>query len=324
SFPTCGEHHHIKLIEQQNMDFNERAFFTNFYHLMRFFTGYLILLSACSPFASGRIWGKYRSNDPKLPFPRCVRSLRVLYNKKHLCNFQEGEYMPYLEKGWLDRSYFVNEFKRQSNSFRNDTHFLDMDPCSKETGTTEIRFFDSQPSIARRVGLAAIIQMMAKKAKKLMIKDEMNILEILKEPNANLQAIKKMSCEGGFWFRPSRESIFRNPNNMIKLKRSDMERTVLSDLVLEMLYFLRSEISEGNLVHSHFLDPIRHSIYGMGGKGISPAQYWLFVYINFNQDMVRIVRRLMESSKKGINIWYDPIVNEPFTLSQLDSAGGSR
>ncbi|UCG68216.1 MAG: hypothetical protein JSV09_10360, partial [Thermoplasmata archaeon] len=26
SFPTCGEHHHIKLIEQENMDFNERAF----------------------------------------------------------------------------------------------------------------------------------------------------------------------------------------------------------------------------------------------------------------------------------------------------------
>jgi gamma-glutamyl:cysteine ligase YbdK (ATP-grasp superfamily) len=324
SFPTCGEHHHIKIVEQKNMDFNERAFFTNFYHLVRFFTGYLILLSACSPFTSGRLWGSYRSNDPKLPFPRCVRSIRVLYNKKHLCNFQEGEYMPYLEKGWVDRSYFVNEFKRQSGSYRNDTHFLDMDPYSNKTGTTEIRFFDSQPSIARRVGLAAIIQMLAIKAKKLMIKDEMNILEILKENNLNLHAVKKMSCEGGFWFKPSREAIFRNPNNMSKLKPSDMGRSVLSDLVLEMLYFLGTEINERNLVHSHFLDPIRHSIYGMKGKGMSPALYWLFVFVNFNQDMSKVVNRILDSSKKGINIWYDPIVNEPFTLSQFHGPGGSR
>jgi len=131
SFPTCGEHHHIKLIEQNTMNLNERAFFTNFYHLVRLLTPYLILLSTCSPFASERLWGRFRSNDLKLPFPRCVRSLRVLYNKKHLCNFQDGEYMPYLEMGWVDSNYFVEEFKKQSNSYRNDTHFLDLDPYSR-------------------------------------------------------------------------------------------------------------------------------------------------------------------------------------------------
>lgn len=324
SFPTCGEHHHIKLIEQSTMGLNERAFFTNFYHLIRFFTPYLILLSACSPFASERIWGKYRSNDLKLPFPRCVRSLRILYNKKHLCNFQDGEYMPYLEMGWVDRNYFIEEFKKQSNSYRNDTHFLDIDPYSKGFGTTEIRFFDTQPSIARRVGIASLMQMLAKKAKKLIIKDQDYVLPELSETNANLQALKKLACEGGNWFRPARDHIFRNPNNMIKLKQSGFENTILSDLVLEMLHFLKEEINEMNLIYSHFLDPIRYSIYGLDGNGISPAQYWLFTYVNLDKDMFRIVNRIIESSIKSTNIWYDPIVNEPLLLSQFRDKGGNR
>lgn len=320
SFPTCGEHHHIKLIEQKTMGLDERVFFTNFYHLIRFFTAYLILLSACSPFASGKLWGRYRPNDSEMPFPRCVRSIRVLYNRKHLCNFQDGEYMPYLGMGWLDRGYFIEEFKRQSNSYRTDTHFLDIDPYSKKTGTTEIRFFDSQPSIARRVGLAALIQMLAKKAKKLLLKDEKRVLELLKETNPNLQALKKMACEGGNWFRPSRDSVFGKRNDVFKLKRSQIEKNIFSDLVLEMLYFIRSEIDESNLIYSHFLDPIRHSIYGLDGNGISPAQYWLLIYVNQGQDMLRVVNRILESSKKGSNMWYDPIVDEPVMLNQLVDA----
>ncbi len=324
SFPTCGEHHHIKLIEQRTMGLDERAFFTSFYHLVRFFTPYLILLSACSPFASGKLWGRYRPNDLGLPFPRCVRSIRVLYNKKHLCNFQEGEYMPYLDMGWLDRSYFIQEFKRQSNSFRNDTHFLDIDPYSKENRTTEIRFFDTQPSIARRVGLAILIQMLAKKAKKILVRDEENILDIMKETNGNLQALKKMACEGGNWFKPSINSIFGKSNITGKLKRSVIEKSILSDLVLEMLYFLRVEINESDLIYSHFLDPIRYSIYGLDGNGISPAQHWLFVYVNQGQDMFKVVNRILESSTKSTNIWYDPVVNEPVTLSQLTDVEGNR
>lgn len=323
SFATCGEHHHLKLIDQKSISFDEKAFFTNYYHLVRYLLPYMILLSASSPFASGGLWGKYRPNDLELPFPRCVRSIRILYNKKHLCNFQDGEYMPYLEKGWMDRGYFISEFRKQSNSYRRDTHFLDMDPYSKTSTTTEIRFFDTQPSIARRIGLAAILQMLTRKAKKLLVKEGDSVLELLKEPNINLQAIKKMACEGGNWFRPSKESIFGKHNSVGKLKKSIIERSVLSDLVLQMLHFLREEINDNNLIYSHFLDPIRHSIYGLNGNGISPAQYWLMVYINQDQDTFRVVNRIIESTKKGTDMWYDPIVSEPVTFNQINS-GGSR
>ncbi|UCE36312.1 MAG: hypothetical protein JSW00_12340 [Thermoplasmata archaeon] len=324
SFPTCGEHHHIKLIDPQTMGLDERAFFTNFYHLVRFFTAYLILLSACSPFASRGLWGRFRADDPEMPFPRCVRSIRVLYNKKHLCNFQEGEYMPYLEKGWLDKKYFVEEFKAQSNSYRTDTHFLDVDPISKANHTTEIRFFDSQPSVARRVGLAVLIQMLARKAKKLVVEDEDNLLEVLKEPNETLHALKKTACEGGNWFRPSKDPIFGELSDKLKLKKSRIEKNILSDLALGMMYIIRTEIKESNVIYSHFLDPIRHSIYGMDGNGISPAQYWLFTYINLEQNINPVVEKILDASKRGMNMWYDPIVNEPIFMNNGFKTRGDR
>ncbi|UCF07205.1 MAG: hypothetical protein JSW28_05995, partial [Thermoplasmata archaeon] len=292
-------------------------FFTHFYHLVRFFEPYLVLLSACSPFASGRLWGRFNPDDPELPFPRCLRSIRVIYNKKHLCNFQEGEYMPYLEQGWLNTRYFLKEFQKQSNSYRSDTHFLDVDPYSKNNHTTEIRFFDSQPSVTRRVGLAALLQMLAKKAKKLAEKDEKNILDTLKERNDSLHALKKMACEGGSWFKPRRDPIFNEASGSVKLKHSRIEKNIFSDLVLEMIYVIRTEIRESNLIYSHFLDPIRQSIYGLEGDGISPAQYWLFKYIESGQDIDSIIFQILEAAKKGQNIWYDPLVNDPIVLNDL-------
>jgi hypothetical protein len=322
TFPTCGEHHHIKVVKSDELTSDETVFFTNFYHLVRFFTSHLILLSACSPFASGGLWGRYRPDDAELPFPRCVRSIRVLYNKKHLCSFQDGEYMPYLERGWRGHKYFIDEFKEQSNSFRTDTHFFDLDPLSKQNKTMEIRFFDSQPSIARRVGMAALIQVLAKKAQKLVIEDEDNLLEVIKESNTNLQRLKKMACEGGCWFRPPSKPILGED---VKLKPSKIQKIIFSDLILEMMFFLRAEIRENNLIYSHFLDPMRHTIYDLGGNGVSPAQYWLIAYISENQNMNNVVKRLLDSSKKAVNIWYDPIVNEPIILESLNSSeeGGS-
>jgi hypothetical protein len=315
TFPTCGEHHHIKVVRSEKMTQEESVFFTNFYHLVRFFASHLILLSACSPFASGGLWGRYRSDDPQLPFPRCVRSIRVLYNKKHLCSFQDGEYLPYLDNGWRGQKYFVDEFKKQSNSFRTDTHFFDVDPLSKENKTMEIRFFDSQPSIARRVGLAALIQVLARKAQKLVAEDEDNLLEVIKESNTNLQRLKKMACEGGLWFRPPSKPIL---GENVKLKPSGIDRIIFSDLLLEMLFFLRGELRERNLIYSHFLDPIRHTIFDLGGNGISPAQYWLITYIKENQDMGRVAKRILDSSQRSTDMWYDPIIDDPVHLEDLN------
>jgi hypothetical protein len=325
SFPTCGEHHHIKVFRNADVERDERRVFSNFYHMVRFFAPYLILLSACSPFASGRMWGRFRRNDPEQLLPGCVRSLRVIYNKKHLCNFQEGEYLPYLEEGWQDEKYFLSEFRKQTGSFRTDSHFFDMDPLSKTNGTTEIRFFDSQPSVARRVGLAAVIQMLARKAVSMGIDREDNLAPHLVETNPDLLAVKKVACEGGNWFRPPINPRFIDLGEFVKLKRSGRDTLILSDLVLGMLYVLKDEFKTSNLIYSRFLEPIRHSIFGLDGNGISPAQYWLLVHAGNGEDMSMTVKGIMDAAGQAANMWYDPIVNEPIILDKvLDTQGNRR
>jgi gamma-glutamyl:cysteine ligase YbdK (ATP-grasp superfamily) len=151
SFVTAGEHHHLAVYAP-----GREAEFTRFYHLLRTFVPELILLTSDSTFASGKPTGRIRLNDLDMPFPRCTNTLRVINNRKHLCDFHDAEYVPYLEQGWKGKENFIAEFQKQSSSYRKDSHFLDIDPLSKG-GTTEIRIFDSQPSAARRVGVAAIL-----------------------------------------------------------------------------------------------------------------------------------------------------------------------
>jgi hypothetical protein len=129
-----------------------------------------------------------------------------------------------------------------------------------------------------------------------------------------------MACEGGCWFKPPSRPILGED---VKLKPSKIEKIIFSDLLLEMMFFLRSEIKESNLIYSHFLDPIRHSIYDLNGNGISPAQYWLFSYIQEDQDMGRVVRKILDSSAKAVDIWYDPIINNPLDLQGINKPFGS-
>jgi hypothetical protein len=85
-----------------------------------------------------------------------------------------------------------------------------------------------------------------------------------------------------------------------------------------MMFFLRGELRERNMIYSHFLDPIRHTIYDLGGNGISPAQYWLMTYIKENQDMGRVVSKILDSSERSTDMWYDPIISDPVHLEDLD------
>jgi hypothetical protein len=66
------------------------------------------------------------------------------------------------------------------------------------------------------------------------------------------------------------------------------------------------------------LDPIRHTIYDLGGNGISPAQYWLMTYIKENQDMDSVVKKILASSERSTDMWYDPVINDPVSLENLN------
>ena len=322
SFPTCGDHHHIGIMLDENSK-EQRAILSNFYHLMRLFIPQIINLSANSPFIDGKIMGRIRYGDFDAPFPGSVRSLRIMHNKKHLCNFSAMEYMPYLKKGWENPDEFIKEFKRQNNSFRTNTHFLDMDPWSPSNHTTEIRVSDSQPSVARRIGIAMIIQAIALKAKKMAENPESvdsKLRRAMAMDSSELFGMKKVAVQGGSWFKPRRPSIFSTRPR--KLKKSRFSDPIFSDTVLEMLNFLNPEFKEMKVIYSLFLNPIRHSVYACDGNGSSPAQYWMLDYARHDGDMETVVNHMLEATKKGRNMWYDVMVQSPITCKE--ALGGKR
>ncbi len=321
SFPTCGDHHHIGILMDPNDEMQKKTL-SNFYHLMRLFLPQIAILSANSPFIDGKMMGHIRYGDPDAPFIGSVRSLRIMHNKKHLCNFSAQEYVPYLEKGWQGPEYFINEFKRQNNSFRTNTHFLDMDPWSPSNHTTEIRISDSQPSVARRIGIAMIIQAVALKAMKMAKEGQIDpaINSAMKTPNRDLFDMKKVAVQGGNWFKPKKMSIFSKRGG--KLKYSRFADPIFSDTTLEMLNFLNPEFKEMKVIHSLFLNPIRSSVYACDGNGCSPAQYWMLDYVRSGEDMETVVKHMIKATRNGRNMWYDPLVYHPITCKE--ALGGKK
>lgn len=300
SFATCGEHHHLAVYAP-----GQEAGFTKFYHLLRAFIPSLLLMTSDSTFASGKPSGRIRLNDPDVPFPRCVNTLRVMNNRKHLCDFHDGEYIPYLAKGWKGKDNFIEEFQKQSGSFRKDSHFLDIDPLSR-AGTTEIRIFDSQPSVSRRVGVAAILQMIAHSAFNYLGTDPQPVLDL---PSRDLFNLKRLACDSGPWAKPTRASMFNPP--VKRLKKTGVEKELLSDLALEMGWYLHKSGVQMGVINSRFLYPVRHTIYSAGGKGMCLSQHWLLKFAKNGGQMQAIISEMMSAVEKSANLWYDPIVYDP-------------
>jgi len=300
SFATCGEHHHLAVYSK-----GHETEFTRFYHLLRVFLPLLILMTADSTFASGKPSGRIRLSDPEIPFPRCVNTLRVINNRKHLCDFHDGEYIPYLPDGWRGKENFIEEFHRQTGSYRKDTHFLDIDPVSKG-GTTEIRIFDSQPSVARRVGIAALLQMIAHSAFNSTPTTPLPVLDLSCK---QLFALKRLAADAGPWAKPTETSLFNPP--LKKLKRTGMERGLLSDLALEMLWYIHTSAVQMKVINSRFLYPLRQTVYGATGRGLCLSQYWLLRFAKCGGQMQSIVSEMFSAVEKSSNLWYDPMVYEP-------------
>jgi len=241
----------------------------------------------------------------------------VMNNRKHLCDFHDAEYIPYLGDGWKGKDNFIAEFQKQSNSFRKDSHFLDVDPLSK-AGTTEIRIFDSQPSVSRRIGVAAILQMIAHSAFNYLPSDPQPLLDL---PSRELFNLKRLACESGPWVRPTRVSLFNPP--IKRLKKTGTEKEIMSDLALEMGWYLHKSGVQMGMMNSRFLYPIRHTIYGMNGRGLCLSQHWLLKFARGGGQIQTVIAEMISAVEKATNMWYDPIVYDPvrFPLPQKEGQG---
>ncbi|MHA2323442.1 MAG: glutamate-cysteine ligase family protein [Candidatus Thorarchaeota archaeon] len=150
---SFGEHHHIL-----SPSIDEKTKIA-VYNMIRNFLPHLIALSVNSPFENKKPSDEVIvTDDGRVRAPRCKRSIRLFRNTTQMGPTNEFELIPYL------RGTDKEAFARHVN--RSYARMVDMYPFT-DYGTIEIRVFDTQLSIPRRMGLALLLQALALKAKKM-------------------------------------------------------------------------------------------------------------------------------------------------------------
>ena len=183
---SFGEHHHI--LSPSTDEKTKIAV----YNMIRNFLPHLIALSVNSPFENKKPSDEVSiSEDGLLRAPRCKRSIRLFRNTTQMGPTNEFELIPYL------RGTDKEAFARHVN--RSYARMVDMYPFT-DYGTIEIRVFDTQLSIPRRMGLALLLQALALKAKRMVERGE----PIPDVGPKTLAANREAALSAGLWgpFRP--------------------------------------------------------------------------------------------------------------------------
>lgn len=154
---SCGEHHHIGNLNQEDK--------IAAYNLLRNYVPHLISLTANSPFIyaspQGEIIIKKNFQNKNLILPKnCTRSFRLKYNTGQL-GPNSVTYLPWLPSN-ATRTDFATAVRKEFPEDR----FVDIYPFT-DYGTIELRFFDASPWMKLRLALVLLLQAICLKAKKL-------------------------------------------------------------------------------------------------------------------------------------------------------------
>ncbi|MFX0108617.1 MAG: hypothetical protein ACFE7R_10055, partial [Candidatus Hodarchaeota archaeon] len=302
---SFGEHHHIL---GPNV---EESTSLAIYNMIRNFIPHLIALSVNSPFENKKPTDQVVINsEGRIRAPRCKRSIRLLKNTTQMGPTNEFELIPYLTRA--DKEGFAKHVNR---SF---SRMVDMYPFT-DYGTIELRVFDTQLSVPRRVGLALILQALALKALRIKAKGQM-----IPDVGAKcLAANRTAAVSAGLWgpFRVSNTTI--NPEYMKIYNHTVSDEGIVSsnrcnrflgDAVVSMLFMIRDELEELGAVDNAFLQPLLVSIFG--SDFVSPrttaADYQLEVYAKSDMNMVVLMRSLIDITRECCTNWlYDPLEGTP-------------
>ncbi|MCF2136141.1 MAG: hypothetical protein K9W43_02785 [Candidatus Thorarchaeota archaeon] len=302
---SFGEHHHIL-----GPDVDE-ATKLGVYNMIRNFIPHLIALSVNSPFENKMPTSEVSVDEHgRLRAPRCKRSIRLSKNTTQLGPTSEFEFIPYLRSA--DEEYFA----RQVN--RSYARMVDLYPFT-DYKTIELRIFDTQLSVPRRVGIALLLQALALKAKKMVSKGE-NIPDMGAKA---LAANRESAVSAGLWapFRPgvgSENPTFTQAYNYrvrddgtIDTKKKNR---FMSDAVVSMLYLIREELEDLGLIENPFMQALFVSIFG--SEFVKPrttgAEFQLEVYAKSDLNMVVLLRNLAEITRSCCTNWlYDPLEGTP-------------
>jgi len=206
------------------------------------------------------------------------------------------------------------DFAKRVN--RSYARMVDMYPFT-DYGTIELRVFDTQLSIPRRMGLALILQALALKAKRMSEQGE-----IVPDIGAKTLAANRASAvSAGLWgpFHPSNgEDEFSTIYNQKITDTGEIHESkknrFLGDAIISMLYLIKDELDDLSIVENPFMQPLLASIFGseFSPPRTTSADFQLDVYAKSDFNMVVLLKRLVEVTRECSTNWlYDPIEGTP-------------
>jgi hypothetical protein len=302
---SFGEHHHI--LGPEIDDSTKLAV----YNMIRNFIPHLIALSVNSPFENKRPSDDVTIDDEgRVRAPRCKKSIRLLRNTTQMGPTNQFEFVPHMTTP--DREQFARHVNRSYS------RMVDLYPFTNY-GTVEIRIFDTQLSIPRRIGIALILQALAMKAKK-MSESSVNIPDVGSE---SLAANREAALTAGLWgpFKPSKTSEGMAYITTYNRQISDdgtidakKRNRFLGDAVASMLYLIREELEEINAFDNPFMQALLVSVFG--SEYVEPrttgADFQLQVYAKSDYNMVVLLKRLADVTRECSTNWlYDPLEGLP-------------
>jgi hypothetical protein len=300
---SFGEHHHI--LSHDVDDTTKIAV----YNIIRNFIPHLIALSVNSPFENKKPSDEISIDENGIVrAPRCRRSIRLYRNTTQMGPTNEFEMIPYIRVADKD------EFARHVN--RSYARMVDCYPFT-DYGTIELRIFDTQLSIPRRIGLALILQALALKAKRMVERGE-EIPDVgAKSLSANRASAVAAGLWGSFKSSDSSEEFLEIYNHQVSDEGAiDLKRRnrYLGDAVISMLYLIRNELDELKVVENPFMQALLVSVFGSeySSPRTTEADFQLNVYAKADFNMVVLLKRLADVTRECSTNWlYDPIEGTP-------------
>ncbi len=293
---TFGDHYHIGV-----NDGKEKA---AVYNMIRAFIPHLIALTVNSPFMNGKPTGVVRvrrRGRTSIIGRDCVRDLRLKYNTGQTGPADKDHYVPYLEV--LNRKTFDETVMREPP----DDRYVDVFPFT-EYGTIEVRVFDAQFSVARRLAVAALLQALALKAVKIVRKGG----KIPNVSSATLVENREKAVLYGLLgkFFPDRglEKHDRGFAEKYNINPAGKPNSKLFEAAQGMIEFIREEINE--LGYWDYLKPVLVSVYGSSRvePPCAPADFLLYLYDASASRIDRTISHLMEMTRKYCIGDGDPLV----------------
>ena len=300
---SFGEHHHIL-----SPSIDEKTKIA-VYNMIRNFIPHLIALSVNSPFENKAPSDEIIiDDDGRVRAPRCKRSIRLFRNTTQMGPTNEFELIPHIQDS--DKDAFAKHVNRSY------ARMVDMYPFT-DYGTIELRVFDTQLSIPRRMGLALILQALALKAKRMTERGE-TVPDIGAK---TLAANRASAVSAGLW-GPFRSSEGKNEYHTIYNSQitdngeihSSSRNRFLGDAIVSMFYMIRDELDDLNIVENPFMQALLVSLFG---SDFSPprttgADFQLDVYAKSDFNMVVLLKQLAEVTRECSTNWlYDPIEGTP-------------